>query len=165
MQQRRTLVVVGIIAALVLIADQLSKQLVVAHVFFDGQCVPWCGHKDLIPGWLRIAPEPNYHGAFGLLGSNAFVLIALALVVLVAFWLLFRDSAERSALVRVAFGLILGGAVANVIDRVHYGYVIDFIDFYRFPSLWRYTFNIADSCITAGVFLLLLSGVSARRHP
>lgn len=147
-----------------LVVDQLTKHYVVTHLYFDGQCIPWCGHKDLIPGWVRLAPEPNYHGAFGLLGSNTALLIGMALVVLVIFWMSFREAAERSVIVRVAFGLILGGAVSNIIDRVHYGYVIDFIDFYRFPDLWRYTFNVADSCITIGVFLLLLSGVTARRR-
>lgn len=159
---------IGAIALAVLVVDQVTKRLVVAHVYFDGRCIPWCGHKEIVPGWLRIAPEPNYHGAFGLLGSNGLLLIAMALIVLVVFWISFREAAERSALVRVAFGMILGGAIANITDRVHYGYVIDFIDFYRFPSLWRFTFNVADSCITIGVILLLLSsivpGVAARRH-
>ncbi|MGH7736750.1 MAG: signal peptidase II [Candidatus Tyrphobacter sp.] len=158
------LATIGLIAVAVLILDQWSKHVVVSHIFFDGQCIPWCGHKDLIAGWLRIAPEPNYHGAFGLLGSNTPLLILMALVVLVIFWVSFSQSASRSLLVRIAFGLILGGAVSNVIDRVHYGYVIDFIDFYRFPNVWHFTFNVADSCITTGVILLLISGVTARRH-
>lgn len=156
--------VIGAIAVAVLLLDQWSKHYVVTHVFFDGQCVPWCGHKELIRGWLRIAPEPNFHGAFGLLGSNMFLLVAMALIVLAVFWYSFRDAAERSTLVRVAFGLILGGAIGNIIDRVHYGYVIDFIDFYRFPDIWRFTFNVADSCITIGVILLLLASVRPRRH-
>ncbi len=160
----RTLLTIGLIAAAVLVLDQWSKHFVIAHVYFDGQCIPWCGHRELVPGWLRVAPEPNYHGAFGMLGSNTPLLIAMALVVLVIFWINFRHAAERSAIVRIAFGLIVGGAVGNILDRIQYGYVIDFIDFYRFPALWRYTFNIADSCITIGVLLLLISGVSARRH-
>ncbi len=157
-------VTIGAIAIAVLLVDQLTKRFVITHVYFDGQCLPWCGHKEIVPGWLRIAPEPNFHGAFGMLGSNTFLLIAMALIVLVIFWLSFREAAERSALVCVAFGLILGGAVSNIIDRVHYGYVIDFIDFYRFPNLWRFTFNVADSCITIGVILLLISSVASRRH-
>ncbi len=155
---------IGLIALAVLILDQWSKHFVVTHLYFDAQCLPWCGHKDLIPGWLRIAPEPNYHGAFGLLGSNIFMLTAMAIIVLIIFWVSFRDAAERSALVRIAFGLILGGAIGNIIDRIHYGYVIDFIDFYRFPDLWRFTFNVADSCITTGVILLLVASAVARRH-
>ena len=78
-----------------------------------------------------------------------------------------RDSSTscRSRLVCVAFGLIVGGAIGNIVDRLHYGYVIDFIDFYRFPQIWRFTFNVGDSCITAGVVLLLISSViRTRRH-
>jgi len=57
--------------------------------------------------------------------------------------------------------LILGGAVGNIIDRLHYQYVIDFVDFYR---IWPNVFNVADACITIGVILLLLSSLAARRH-
>ena len=56
--------------------------------------------------------------------------------------------------VRIAFGMIVGGAIGNIVDRLHYGYVIDFIDFYR---IWPNIFNVADSCITVGVGLLLIS--------
>jgi signal peptidase II len=156
--------VIGAIAILVLLLDQFSKYEVIKRVYFNGQCMPWCGHKTLIDGWLRIAPVPNFHGAFGLLGSNVFMLIAMAFIVLVIFWMSFREAAEKSAIVRIAFGMILGGAIGNIVDRVHYGYVIDFIDFYRFPDIWRYTFNVADSCITIGVILLLLASVVPRKH-
>jgi signal peptidase II len=67
-------------------------------------------------------------------------------------------------LVRIAFGMIIGGAIGNIIDRIHYGYVIDFIDFNRFPSVWRYTFNVADACITIGVVLLILASLVATRR-
>jgi signal peptidase II len=162
-QKFKAVAVIGAVAVAVLVLDQWSKRLVISHLCFD-DCLPWGRHKELVRGWLRLAPEPNFHGAFGLLGSNMFLLIAMALVVLAIFWLSFREAAERSALVQVAFGMILGGAIGNIIDRVHYGYVIDFIDFYRFPDVWRFTFNVADSCITIGVLLLLVSSVVPRRH-
>lgn len=145
--------------------DQYSKSVVVKRLFFDGRCMPVCGHHDVIPGWLQIAPIPNFHGAFGMFGSNTFLLIVMACIVLVVFWLSFRDAAMRSRLVCVAFGMIVGGAIGNIVDRFHYGYVVDFVDFYRFPDIWRFTFNVADSCITVGVALLLLSSlVTSRRR-
>lgn len=154
-----------VVAALAFIADQWSKHVVTTRLFFDAQCNPWCGHKILIPGWLEIAPIPNVHGAFGWFGSNKPLLVIMALIVLVVFWYFFHDSASKSRLVSVAFGLIAGGAVGNIVDRVHYGYVIDFIDFFRFPQIWRFTFNVGDSCITIGVILLLLAGlVRPQRH-
>ena len=157
------LIAIAAIAAFAL--DQWSKHLVTTRIYFDARCNPWCGHKILIPGWLQLAPIPNVHGAFGMFGSSKPMLVVLALIVLVVFWWSFREAAARSRLVCVAFGLIVGGALGNIVDRLHYGYVIDFIDFYRFPQIWRFTFNLGDSCITAGVILLLLSSlVRTRRH-
>ena len=168
MSQPRTFnaLVLTIAVAIVAFAlDQYSKYLVATHLFFDGKCLPLCGHKDLVPGWLQIAPIPNFHGAFGMFGSNTFLLIVMAMIVLVIFWFSFKDAAARSRLVCVAFGMIVGGAIGNIIDRFHYGYVVDFVDFYRFPEVWRFTFNVADSCITIGVILLLLSSlVQSRRR-
>jgi len=145
--------------------DQWSKHIVTTRLYFDARCSPFCGHKILIPGWLEIAPIPNTHGAFGMFGSSKAMLVVLAIIVLVVFWWSFREAAARSRLVCIAFGLIVGGAIGNIIDRLHYGYVVDFIDFYRFPQIWRFTFNVGDSCITIGVILLLISSVfRARRH-
>jgi signal peptidase II len=116
----------------------------------------------LIRGLLNIYPTMNFHGAFGLFGSNGPLLIAMAFVVLFFFWLSFREAAEKSRLVSVAFGMIVGGAFGNIADRLHFGYVIDFINFYGW---WPNIFNVADSCITIGVTLLLISSlVQSRRH-
>ncbi|HZZ66196.1 MAG TPA: signal peptidase II, partial [Candidatus Baltobacteraceae bacterium] len=68
---------------------------------------------------------------------------------------------HRSTVVRVAFGMILGGATGNIIDRLHFRFVVDFIDFYR---IWPNIFNVADACITVGVILLILSSLATRRH-
>ncbi len=113
------------------------------------------------PHLLRWTYEQNQHGAFGLFGSSPVMLIGLAVVVLLVFWFSFRDQAERSLLVRIAFGMILGGAMGNIIDRLHLRYVVDFIDFYR---IWPNIFNVADACITIGVILLILSSLATRRR-
>ena len=63
--------------------------------------------------------------------------------------------------VRIAFGMILGGAIGNIVDRLHYQFVVDFIDFYR---IWPNVFNVADSCITGGVILLILSSLAKSRR-
>jgi signal peptidase II len=146
--------VIAAVAIAVLWLDQYTKHLVVAS-FLPGES------RLVIPRLLRWTYERNFHGAFGLFGSNAVLLIGMAIVVLVLFWFSFRDAAARSRTVRVAFGMIVGGAIGNVVDRLHYGYVIDFVDFYR---IWPNIFNLADSCITVGVALLLISSLVARRH-
>ena len=94
------------------------------------------------------------HGAFGLFGTQTWLLVGMALVVLALFWYAFRDAARNSLLVRVAFGMIVGGAIGNIVDRLHYWFVVDFIDLRWWPI-----FNVADSCITVGVGLLVLSTV------
>ena len=96
----------------------------------------------------------NTHGAFGLFGDTAALLIGMALIVLGIFWWAFRDLARHSALVRIAFGAIVGGAVGNIVDRVHLHFVVDFIDLRWWP-----VFNVADSCITIGVALLVLASL------
>lgn len=146
--------VIAAVAIAVLWLDQYAKHLIVGS-FLPGES------RYVVPHFLKWTYERNFHGAFGLFGSNAVLLIGMAIVVLVLFWYSFRDAAERSRLVRVAFGMIVGGAIGNIVDRLHYGYVIDFVDFYR---IWPNIFNVADSCITIGVALLLLSSLVSRRH-
>jgi signal peptidase II len=151
------------VAIAVLALDQYTKDVVVKHfracqsALFNAPC----DSRVFIPHFLNWTYERNFHGAFGMFGSNAVLLIGMAMVVLVVFWLSFRDAAASSRLVSVAFGMIVGGAIGNIVDRLHYGYVVDFIDFYR---IWGNIFNIADSCITVGVALLLLSSLVSRRH-
>ena len=134
--------------------DQLSKKYIVAN-FLPGES------RIVVPRLLKWTYEQNQHGAFGLFGSSPVLLIVMALIVLTIFWISFREAAAHSALVRFAFGLILGGAIGNIVDRLHFAYVVDFIDFYR---IWPNVFNVADSCITSGVILLLLSSLASRRQ-
>lgn len=147
--------IILIVAFFALVLDQWSKRTLISS-FMPGES------RLVVPRLLRWTYERNFHGAFGLFGSNGALLIALAVAVLFVFWLSFRDSAARSRLVCVAFGMIVGGAIGNILDRLHFGYVVDFIDFYK---IWPNIFNVADSCITVGVILLLLSSlVTSRRH-
>jgi signal peptidase II len=144
-----------IAAILAFVADQVSKRTITSS-FLPGES------RIVVPNLLKWTYERNTHGAFGLFGSNGFLLIVMAVVVLLIFWFSFREQAARSRLVCIAFGMIVGGAIGNIVDRVHLGYVVDFIDFYR---IWPNIFNVGDSCITTGVILLLLASLGrSRRH-
>ncbi len=145
---------ISAIALLAFALDQYTKHLVQTTLLPNESMVA-------IPRVLRWTYERNYHGAFGLFGSNAALLIGMAVVVLVFFWISFREAATQSRLVRLAFGLIVGGAIGNIVDRIHFGYVVDFIDFFR---IWPNIFNVGDSCVTVGVVLLLLSSLLASRR-
>jgi signal peptidase II len=142
-------------AIVVLIADQLTKRFVM-HVLLPNESVPAIPH---VLWWTYVQ---NTHGAFGLFGDNAVLLVVMALVVLGVFWFAFRDAARQSQLVQLAFGAIIGGAIGNIVDRVHFHFVVDFIDLRWWP-----VFNIADSCISIGVVTLVVLSLrteSLRRH-
>jgi len=111
----------------------------------------------IVPHLLYLTYVQNTHGAFGLFGDRIWFLIGLAVVVLGLFYAAFRDAAAQSLLVRIAFGAILGGAVGNIVDRIQRHFVVDFIDLRWWP-----VFNVADSCITIGVILLVLGSAKRR---
>jgi len=132
-----------LVAVLVIVLDQYTKYLVKTQ-FMPNES------RILIPHALWLTYVQNQHGAFGLFGSHPLVLAALACIVLISFFAWYRQ--ERGGWgTHVAFALILGGAVGNIVDRIRLGYVVDFFDLRWFP-----VFNVADSCITIGVCLLLL---------
>ncbi len=137
------------VAIVVFALDRFTKHLIVSD-FLPGQS------EIVIPHLLWWTYVQNTHGAFGLFGNSPAVLVVLALAVLALFAFAFRDAAKRSLLVRIAFGAIVGGAAGNIFDRVQQQFVVDFIDF---KTIWPNVFNVADSCITAGVILLILSSL------
>lgn len=148
-------VLIALVAIVAFVLDQMTKKLVLSS-FMPGES------RIVVPHLLKWTYERNVHGAFGLFGSNSALLIGMAIVVLVIFWMSFKDAAVRSRVVCVAFGMIVGGAIGNIVDRIHYGFVVDFIDFYK---IWPNIFNVADSCITVGVIFLLLASLGrTRRH-
>ena len=141
--------ILWIVAIVVFALDRLSKAAVLAQ-FVPGES------RLVVPHLLWWTYVQNNHGAFGLFGSSPFLLILLAVIVLGVFAFAFKDQVRRSAIVRIAFGMILGGAIGNIVDRLQHQWVVDFIDF---KTIWPNVFNIADSAITIGVVLLVLSSL------
>lgn len=132
------------VALLVIVADQGTKALVRGHLAFDR---PWP------EGWtlIRLARVENTGAAFGILqGGGGFLIAATLLAVAVIAFLLLTLPAQ-SRLYPVALSLILGGAIGNLIDRIRFGSVTDFIDPTHYPA-----FNLADSSIVIGVCVLLV---------
>ena len=115
-----------------------------------------------LTSWLNMTLAHNYGAAFSFLsdagGWQRWLFTGLASVVTVVLivWL-FRLPA-REKMTAAALGLIIGGAVGNLIDRINHGYVVDFIDVYYGDWHWP-AFNLADSAITCGVVLLLIDGL------
>jgi signal peptidase II len=130
-------------ALTVLALDQASKELV--RTFMDrGEAWP--------NGWpVRLHYVTNTGAAFGILKDQTGFLIVTTLVGLVAIYLYYRYPPFEHLLAPVAIGMMLGGAIGNLLDRLRLGRVTDFIDFPVWPS-----FNVADSCIVIGIAILLL---------
>ncbi|MBW2991856.1 signal peptidase II [Candidatus Woesearchaeota archaeon] len=125
----------------VLVLDQLVKFLI-KKIEVGRDVVDW--------GFFSLTHVHNYGAGFSILeGQNwLFVLIALMFIFLIIF---FYDRIEEDKLVQSGFALLLGGTVSNLIDRVSYGFVIDYLDFKVWP-----VFNIADSAITVGAVLVII---------
>ena len=142
------------LALLVLLADQASKAWVV------GTYLRW-PEDDLvlIPGFFSLSYNVNTGGAFGILPQGT-LLLALAAAVAAAAIVLYTIRARMPLprLLAVALALPLGGAVGNLLDRVHLHHVVDFLALYAGPERrWQFPiFNVADSAICVGVGLLAL---------
>ena len=149
------MILLWFVALAVFLLDRSSKALVMAHL------VPGDGGRVIVPGLLWFTYVQNPYGAFGLFGSSPVMLIVLALIVLGIFAYAFRDAVQHSNVVRIAFGMIVGGAIGNIVDRFQHRWVVDFIDF---RTIWPNVFNVADSCITIGVALLVLTSLRREKH-
>jgi signal peptidase II len=151
---------IGAVALLIVGLDQLTKQIVLRFL-------PGYEEKVIIEGFFKFVHWGNTGAAWSLFRGNNGILAIVALVALVVLFLSRHHFDSRSPLGQFAFGLIFGGIIGNLIDRLTVGHVIDFIYFYiqqrggremGFPA-----FNIADSAICTGVGLIFLLTWRAER--
>ncbi len=144
------------IAASVIVVDQISKFAVMTVL------APYQGFP--VTPFLNLVLVLNTGITFGFFASDdsftRWTLIALALII--SFILLRWLASAEGQYVRIALGMIIGGALGNVIDRLVYKAVVDFLDFHLYAWHWP-AFNIADSAITIGVALFVLSSLMERR--
>ena len=145
---------IAVIAVLVVALDQFTKQIVLRLLPQSGQ------EKIVVEGFFKFVHWGNTGAAWSLFRGNNGVLAAVALMALLVLFFSRHHFDSRTFLSQVAFGLICGGIVGNLIDRLWVKHVIDFIYFYiqqrsgneiGFPA-----FNVADSAICTGVGLIFL---------
>lgn len=149
-----------LVGLLVVAADQWSKWLVEQHL-------PPHRPLTVIPGFLDFTHVRNTGVAFGMFAANGsgsvtLVLTLLGLLALTVVGAYFWRTPPSERLTLTALGLILGGAVGNLIDRIASGAVTDFVDAY-FGSYHWHTFNVADSAITVGICLMALEVLLGHR--
>lgn len=147
------------VAVLVIVADQLSKQWILANFKFRETI-------EILP-LFNLTYARNYGAAFSFLADAGgwqkwmFSIIAIGFSTVLTIWLRKQDrSLWRTNL---AFTLVIGGAIGNLIDRLYHGFVVDFLDFYwgtsHFPA-----FNVADSAICVGAALIILDSFISERE-
>ncbi|MFZ5502780.1 MAG: signal peptidase II [Pseudomonadota bacterium] len=146
------------LSALVIVLDQLSK-LAISSTFVYGEHLA-------VTSFFNLVLAHNTGASFSMLSDAGgwqrwfFSGIAVAASVWII-WMLRKHQAEK--LFSFALAFILGGAVGNLIDRLAYGYVVDFLDFY-WGAYHFAAFNLADSAITCGAFLLILDSFKGKKH-
>ncbi len=142
------------IVVLVIVLDQWTKSLVVAHMSppGSGNTIPLIGH------YLVLDYIQNSGAAFGVFANQAALVVFIAVAICVVAYLYIRILNSGPLIYKIVFGMIIGGALGNLIDRFHNGGVVtDFISF-RIPEINYYfaVFNVADACISIGVVLLFV---------
>ncbi len=146
-------VLFALIALVVVVSDQLSKAWIVANLD-QGQAL------RVLDDWLRIVHWRNSGALFGMLPQSAGAFAAVSIIV-VGLIVAYHAKAGRGLVVTVALALLLGGALGNLADRLHYGSVVDFVD--MGIGEWRfYTYNLADAAISTSLVLLVAMALVPR---
>jgi signal peptidase II len=146
------------VALLVVVLDQASKAWILSF-FSERSGEP----VAVLTSFFNLVLTGNRGMSFGLFNTNAamntaiFTVLAAVIVIGLGVWL----RRAHNHVIRVALGMIIGGAIGNVIDRLMRGAVVDFLDFHIGTWHW-YAFNLADAAICLGVIALLLDGLLAR---
>ena len=136
-----------IIAGVIIILDQYTKTLVRTNLALGEVWSPW---ESLLP-YARIVNWHNTGAAFGIFQGGGTILAVLAVLVVMVILYYYPRVPNAEWVLRIALILQLGGAIGNLIDRINYGHVTDFISVGTFP-----VFNVADSSISVGVAVLII---------
>ena len=144
---------------IILLLDQVTKIYVMSHMSLHDSIT-------VIDGFFNITYIRNPGAAFGFLADSSpvfrsifFVGVAVMAIIMILY--LIKKISDEKLLLTFCLSLILGGAVGNLIDRVRFGEVIDFLDFYLFSYHWP-AFNVADSAITVGAIILVMEMIKKK---
>ena len=142
----------GTVALAAIAADQVTKHMVTSKLGLD--------EAVRVAGPLSLHHVQNSGIAFGLFPNTAIIVVCVTAAAVAWMLWFFARSGSRHPVLPAALGLLVGGSVSNLADRLRLGHVTDFIDFHHWPA-----FNLADSFIVIGVAILLLALVGADEAP
>lgn len=150
MFNRRLMNIIGAIVVIIsVVSDQLTK-FWAADVLKNGSSI------RIIGNFLRFTYAENRGAAFSILQDQRTFFLIITLMMLIVLGIIYFRSKDISNLSKLSIAMITGGAIGNFIDRFRLGYVIDFIDV-RFGSIYNFpVFNIADSFVVCGTFLMVI---------
>jgi signal peptidase II len=149
------------LAITVLVLDQLTKAWLTSRLS-PGEVM------TILGDWIRLVYSQNSGALFGLFRDNA-VLFGIVSLFVIGLIVLYHRQVGSSLYLSIALGLLLGGALGNVTDRLRLGYVVDFVDIGIGDFRW-YTFNVADAAISIAIVMLIgaalipsLAGIGERK--
>lgn len=146
-------------AFITLVLDLYTKHLAIVYLRAEPEnYIYFDRYVQIIPGFFDLTFARNTGGAFSFMHTRPWVigLIATAMITGILIWV--YRMPQRQRIVQFAFGLIIGGAIGNLIDRARFGYVVDFLDFYYVSGGMKHawpTFNVADIAIVCGIILFM----------
>lgn len=144
-----------VIAAVVLVLDQLTKIWVVSGMEIS-QSIP------VIRNVLHMTYVQNRGMAFGLFENNRMLFMIPTVILIGAVILAIVKLGRKNKLLDTSLGLILGGGIGNMIDRVARGFVVDFVDFCAF-DFWQWVFNVADAAVVVGTVLFMIVMITDKK--
>lgn len=142
----RIAAIVAVIVAVVFTLDQITKEIMIRAIGPGAERTT----IEIIPGFFQFRFVRNTGSSFGMFQGQSTIISILAIVAVSVLVFYYLRHGRNDWLIGVAIGMQVGGALGNLVDRFRHGYVVDFLDFPRFP-----VFNLADSAITIGVVLLM----------
>ena len=165
-QAHRRWLLFGGLAVAVVLLDQLSKTWVDATFELASRSVPAGspgGPTEVLGELVRIAKTYNDGAIFGLFEAAAPILALVTLFVVAGIvWYEWRHGARLGSMVTIGLGLLLGGAIGNLIDRFRFGHVIDFVDMGIGSSRW-YAYNVSDAAVFLGIVALFVAALLGDR--
>jgi signal peptidase II len=147
-----------VIALAVIICDQTSKLWISRFSGIEEGAYPPFGGFDIIPGFFSIVYATNTGAAWGMLSGFGMLLAALGLAALVAIYIFRKKLELEKRSMQIVFGLMCGGIIGNIFDRLIVGSVTDFLDFHIGHYRWP-TFNVADSAMVVAACLYVIIGI------
>ncbi len=146
----RKWIILGSSLVLTVAADQASKRWIVANLELYESATPF----PLLAPLFQLTRSSNTGAAFGILPMAGDVFLIIALLIIAGMLWYFRETRPEARLAPFAIGLVIGGAIGNVLDRLQYGHVVDFIH-YQIPNLISNVSNLADHAIVFGALLVI----------